>query len=307
MVFVALISIILGMGLPTTANYIVVSSLMAGVVVELGAQSGLVVPLIAVHMFVFYYGIMSDTTPPVGLAFFAASAISGADPMRTGVQAFFYSNRTALLPFLFVFNTDLLLIDVGPIQAVFVFIMASVAMLLFAAGTMGYFVTRSKIWESIALVLIALALFRPGFFLDQMAAEFETRPANEIYTPPKDGGDNTNLRIRLVGENLEGDLIDATYLLPLGLADQDGTIRLSRSAGIEFRYEDGKYYVDNLTFGGNSEQLGIDFDWEVAEFEVAADRPPKEIFYIPALMLVGLIAFLQNRRRRPKELETVNG
>ena len=66
--FVAVISIILGMGLPTTANYIVVSSLMANVVVELGAQSGLVVPLIAVHMFVFYYGIMADVTPPVGLA-----------------------------------------------------------------------------------------------------------------------------------------------------------------------------------------------------------------------------------------------
>ena len=66
--FVAVISIILGMGLPTTANYIVVSSLMAGVVVELGAQNGLIVPLVAVHMFVFYFGIMADVTPPVGLA-----------------------------------------------------------------------------------------------------------------------------------------------------------------------------------------------------------------------------------------------
>ncbi|MEM7073881.1 MAG: TRAP transporter permease, partial [Pseudomonadota bacterium] len=104
--FVALISIVLGMGLPTTANYIVVSSLMAGVVVELGAQAGLIVPLVAVHMFVFYFGIMADVTPPVGLASFAAAAISKGDPLKTGFQAFFYSIRTALLPFLFIFNTD---------------------------------------------------------------------------------------------------------------------------------------------------------------------------------------------------------
>ena len=306
LLFVALISIILGMGLPTTANYIVVSSLMAGVVVELGAQSGLIVPLIAVHMFVFYYGIMSDTTPPVGLAFFAASAISGADPMRTGVQAFFYSSRTALLPFLFVFNTDLLLIDVGPIQAVFVFIMASVAMLIFAAGTMGYFVTRSRVWESVVLVCVALALFRPGFFLDQFAPEFEPRPASEIYTLVEESGDNTNLRVRMVGETLEGDAVDAKYLLPLGAADQDGLTRLSRSAGIELREEDGAFYVDNLTFGGNAEQLGIDFDWEIAEIEVKADRPRKEIFYIPALLIAALIAFLQRRRKDPDEMEVMS-
>lgn len=161
--FVALISIVLGMGLPTTANYIVVSSLMAGVVVELGAQNGLIVPLVAVHMFCFYFGIMADVTPPVGLASFAAAAISKGDPLKTGFQAFFYSIRTALLPFLFIFNTDLLLINVGPIQAVFVFLVALAAMLLFAAGTMGWFMTRSKIWESVILILIAFTLFRPGF------------------------------------------------------------------------------------------------------------------------------------------------
>ena len=80
-------SLILGMGLPTTANYIVVSSLMAGVVVELGAQSGLIVPLIAVHLFVFYFGIMADVTPPVGLASFAAAAVSGGDAIKTGFTA----------------------------------------------------------------------------------------------------------------------------------------------------------------------------------------------------------------------------
>ncbi|MGE0611568.1 MAG: TRAP transporter permease, partial [Hyphomicrobiales bacterium] len=108
----AILSLILGMGLPTTANYIVVSALLAPVIVTLGTQNGLIVPLIAVHMFVFYFGIMADVTPPVGLASFAAAAVSGGDPMRTGVVAFLYSLRTAALPFLFIYNHHLLLIDV---------------------------------------------------------------------------------------------------------------------------------------------------------------------------------------------------
>jgi len=112
LILVAVMSLILGMGLPTTANYIVVSSLMAPVIVSVGAQSGLVVPLIAVHLFVFYFGILADDTPPVGLAAFAAAAISGGDPIKTGVQGFMYDIRTALLPFLLIFNTDLLLTDV---------------------------------------------------------------------------------------------------------------------------------------------------------------------------------------------------
>ncbi len=298
--FVALISIVLGMGLPTTANYIVVSSLMAGVVVELGAQAGLIVPLVAVHMFVFYFGIMADVTPPVGLASFAAAAISKGDPLKTGFQAFFYSIRTALLPFLFIFNTDLLLIDVGPIQAVFVFIVALIAMLLFAAGTMNYFMVKSKLWESAALLVAAFVLFQPGYILNQFAPEFETRPGSDLFTMATNAPDDASLRVRLVGENLNGDPIDARYLLPLGAAGAEGTDRLLNGAGIEFRDEDGKIFVDNLEFGGPSEALGIDWDWELVELEVPAQRPPKEIFYIPALLLVGGVWLLQ-RRRQPKD------
>ncbi len=299
--FVALISIVLGMGLPTTANYIVVSSLMAGVVVELGAQSGLIVPLVAVHMFCFYFGIMADVTPPVGLASFAAAAISKGDPLKTGFQAFFYSIRTALLPFLFIFNTDLLLIDVGPVQAIFVFIVALIAMLLFAAGTMGWFVTRSQIHESLALILCAFILFRPDFFLNQLADEFETVPPSQMYQMAKDSPANSSLRVRLQGENLMGDPIDARYLLPLGPQGPEGEARLLDSAGIEFRDEDGKLYVDNLSFGGPAEQLKIDFDWEIVEIEVAADRPPKEMFYIPAFLLIGMVYLLQRRRKQKLE------
>ena len=301
--FVAVISIILGMGLPTTANYIVVSSLMAGVVVELGAQAGLIVPLVAVHMFVFYFGIMADVTPPVGLASFAAAAISKGDPLKTGFQAFFYSIRTALLPFLFIFNTDLLLIDVGPVQAVFVFIVALVAMLLFAAGTMNYFMVKSRLYESAMLLAAAFILFQPGYMLNQFMPEFESRPGSEIFSMAESGASGSTLRVRLVGENLNGDMVDARYLLPLGDSGPDGATRLMEGAGVEFRTEDdGKIYTDFLAFGGPAEQLGIDFDWEVVELEVAAQRPPKELFYIPALLLVGLVVLFQRRRKEPEEV-----
>ncbi|MCU0942544.1 MAG: TRAP transporter permease, partial [Hydrogenophaga sp.] len=165
LVLVAVISLILGMGLPTTANYIVVSTLMAPVIVELGAQSGLIVPLIAVHLFVFYFGLMADVTPPVGLASFAAAAIAKHDPIQTGITAFYYSMRTAILPFLFIFNTQLLLIGLtGPFHLVMTIFIAVVAMLVFAAATQGYFLTRTRWYETVALLLVCFTLFRPGFW-----------------------------------------------------------------------------------------------------------------------------------------------
>ncbi len=298
--FVALISIILGMGLPTTANYIVVSSLMAGVVVELGAQAGLIVPLVAVHMFVFYYGIMADVTPPVGLASFAAAAISGADPLKTGVTAFFYSLRTALLPFLFIFNTDLLLIDVGPVKAIFVFFIALAAMLVFAAGTMGYFFARNRIWESLALCLIALLLFRPGLVLDYVQPPFEQVAPAQVFEVAKQAESGDSIRIKLEGENLDGDFVSSTYVLPLGDKGAEGFDRLATSAGLELVESDGNVVVDSMSFGGPAEQAGIDFDWQVVAIERPADRMPKEIIYIPALVLLALIIFLQ-RRRLPQQ------
>lgn len=300
LVFVALISIVLGMGLPTTANYIVVSSLMAGVVVELGAQNGLIVPLIAVHMFVFYFGIMADVTPPVGLASFAAAAISGGDPMRTGFQAFFYSIRTALLPFLFIFNTDLLLIDVSWQHAIVVFIVAMIAMLIFAAGTMGWFLTRSKIWESVVLVVVALTLFRPGFWLDQVAPAHVIEQPTRVFELAEAAPNGGSLRIVLEGMTVDGTQVSSTFLLPLGDAGPSGFERLAQSAGLELVDRNGAVVVDMLGFGQPAEQMGIDFDWSVTGVEIENERMPKEIFYLPAFLLFGLVAFVQ-RRRQQKE------
>ena len=204
LLFTAFISLLLGMGLPTTANYIVVSTLMAPVIVTLGAQNGLIVPLIAVHLFVFYFGILADDTPPVGLAAFAAAGISGGDPIRTGIQGFGYDIRTAILPFIFIFNTELLMIGVGsPLHFIVVVSAAIVAMLVFAAATQGYFLTRNKIWETALLLLIAFTLFRPGFFWDSLYPELIERPASELAQIAGSLNPGQQLRMELKGEKHE--------------------------------------------------------------------------------------------------------
>ncbi len=297
LLFTAAICIILGMGLPTTANYIVVSSLMAPVVVSLAASNGIIVPLIAVHMFVFYFGILADDTPPVGLAAFAAAAIAKSDPIRTGIQGFTYDIRTAILPFLFIFNTQLLLIGIRNwLELLLVIISAVVAMLLFAAATQGYWLTRSRLWESLALLLVAFTLFRPGFWWDEIYPPLDSVPPATIIEAVEQTPAEENLRISVAGENIDGKFINKTVLLPLG-SDGNGRERLM-AAGLETRIEDGRVLADNIVFGSPAQAAGLDFDWEIVDIQVEARRPPKQLMFIPALLLLGLIALIQKRRSR---------
>ncbi|HHI82164.1 MAG TPA: DUF3394 domain-containing protein, partial [Rhizobiales bacterium] len=301
LIFVALFSLVLGMGLPTTATYIVITSLMAQVIVTVGAKSGLIVPLIAVHMFVFYFGIIADDTPPVGLAAFAAAAISKGDPIKTGLIGFSYDIRTAVLPFLFIFNTDLLLINVGPAKAVFVFIMATIAMLLFAAATQGWFLAKSKIWESLALLLIAFTLFNPGYWLDRVEAPYDFVSPSKLMEIANKIPDDGALRMRVKGENFATDaIVDTTIMLPMGKKSiGDAAKRLMKTSEISFRTEEGKVFIDSVGQGKIAKGLreqGIDIDFEVTRIEVPRDRMPKEVFFIPALLLLALIIWLQKRR-----------
>ena len=180
LVLVGVICIVLGAGLPTTASYVVVATLMAPVVVELAAQNDLAVPLIAVHMFVFYFGLMADVSPPVGLAAYAAAAIAGADPMRVGWQGTWYEFRTVLLPFIFIFNPEILLIDIGgPLHLIVVIGCAVLAMMAFVAALQGFFLTRNRWYEAAPLLLICFTLFRPSFWMDRIVPPFsDSRPSS---------------------------------------------------------------------------------------------------------------------------------
>lgn len=303
LLLVAVMSLILGMGLPTTANYIVVSSLMAPVIVAVGAQSGLLVPLVAVHLFVFYFGILADDTPPVGLAAFAAAAISGGDPIKTGVQGFTYDIRTALLPFLFLFNTELLLIDVGPAKAVFVFVVAVIAMMLFAAATQGYFLARSRIWESAILMLIAFTLFRPGFWLDQVYPRYDDRNGMEVVEIAEAAPENSLLRMVITGPDFDNLDETLTTTIQAKMSETgDGLNRLA-DAGLLVMLQDGKALLDEPVIGSKFFTSFQVFDFygdvpvEIEVVQIENERMAKEIFYIPALFLLGFIIFLQRRRQ----------
>ncbi len=303
LLLVAVMSLILGMGLPTTANYIVVSSLMAPVIVSVGAQAGLVVPLVAVHLFVFYFGILADDTPPVGLAAFAASAISGGDPIKTGLQGFGYDIRTALLPFLFIFNTELLLIDVTLAKAIFVFIIAVIAMGLFAAATQGYFFARSRLWESVALVLIAFTLFRPGFWLDFVQPPYDVRAGSEIVELAN--VQETGKPIRLVVKGPDFDDLDKmaqiTVMANLG-TEGDGLQKLN-DAGLIVVADEDKAVLEEPLAGTAFFTTFQMFDFygdvpvEITQVELPAERMFKEIFYLPAFLLLGFVIMMQRRRQ----------
>ncbi|WP_044350993.1 TRAP transporter permease [Dethiosulfatarculus sandiegensis] len=162
LIITAVACLLLGMGLPTTANYIVMASLTAKVITELAPDAGLEVHLISAHLFVFFFGILADDTPPVGLAAYAAAAIAKSDPIPTGVQGFMYDIRTAILPFMFIFNERLLLIGVHTwLEAIWIFITGVLAMFAFACATQGYFIARNKWYEGVVFLLITFMILRP--------------------------------------------------------------------------------------------------------------------------------------------------
>ncbi|NIZ09697.1 TRAP transporter permease [Pseudooceanicola sp. HF7] len=301
LIFVAILSLILGMGLPTTANYIVVSSLMVAVVVELGAQSGLVVPLIAVHLFVFYFGIMADVTPPVGLASFAAAAVSGGDAIRTGFTAFFYSLRTVALPFVFIFNTDLLLINVTWVQGIIVFVIATIGILVFTAATMGWFLTRSRIWETVALLVVAFALFRPGFFMDMVQPPYHDIAPAAFEEALLEAPEGSNLRIVVSGpdfDTLEQKDLTVVLTMPQDVPAPERADDL----GLMLMPEGDRMLMDEPMFGTPMSDKLSSFDFygdepvQITAVRAPAAQMPKELMFIPALLLLGLIALLQSRR-----------
>jgi TRAP-type uncharacterized transport system fused permease subunit len=164
-------SLILGLGLPTTANYIVMAALVAPVIINMANTIGIAIPVVAIHLFVFYFGILADDTPPVGLAAYAAAAISGADPIRTGIQGFLYDMRTAILPFMFVFNPGLLLIGVDNwFVEIWIVLSALVGMLSFVAATQGWLLGQMMWIERLTLLGAAILMIRPGWQTDIVGA-----------------------------------------------------------------------------------------------------------------------------------------
>ena len=308
LILVGLFSLILGLGLPTTANYIVVSSLMASVVVSLGAQEGLIVSLIAAHLFVFYFGIMADVTPPVGLASFAAAAVSGGDPIRTGFQAFFYSLRTVALPFLFIYNPALILygIDLGTtaglIEAAVVFVTATFAMLLFAAATQGYFLAPSYRIESAALLLIAFTMFVPNFWMDRVQPPFAEIPPTEFEEAMDGLSPGETLRFVVAGPDFTTGADTQVTLVYEAETEATGAERIDDIAFLLMPEGDRMLMDEPFMSPFDDDLMRFDFydpdnPVEIASVQVPVDRLPAELFYIPALLLLGVVILFQRRRQ----------
>ncbi|MCU7906046.1 MAG: TRAP transporter permease [Candidatus Thiodiazotropha sp. (ex Epidulcina cf. delphinae)] len=293
----ALICMILGMGLPTTANYIVVSTLMAPVIVQLSAAHGLAIPLVAVHMFVFYFGILADDTPPVGLAAYAAAGISGGDPIRTGLQSFYYDIRTAILPFMFIFNTDLLLIGVDGVgDFVLVATQGLIAMLLFVSATQGWLLIRNRWWETGLLLLIVFSLFRPDFWQERFFPALLWQPAQAVeqhmHTLP--AGERVRLQIEVEEEDgsmrLRDILLDIPEGLPGGQLERLGFI--TEPDGDTLRILD-------IGFLSAAEEAGLESGYtrRITGFYTQQRQPDSRWFLFPSLLLLGWLWWLQYRRK----------
>lgn len=153
LLFTMVACIVLGMGLPTTANYVVTATVAAPVLIN---QFGL--EAISVHMFVFYFGIVADITPPVCLAAYAGAGIAKANPFKSGVTAVKLAIAAFIIPFVFIYNPILVGVDITPVKLIFSITTALIGMMALSSSMIGFFVRSSKVWER-------LLLFAGGFFM----------------------------------------------------------------------------------------------------------------------------------------------
>ncbi len=287
-----ILCLLLGMGLPTTANYVVVASLMATVLVDVGNASGFIFPLIAVHLFVFYFGLMADVTPPVGLASYAAAAISGGDPLRTGVQAFWYSLRTGILPIVFLFNHELLLIGVENIWHALTVIVTSLAgILVFTSATQGWFINRLRWYEVIIFLFISISLLSPEFVLNKFYPKYNYIDINKITEIEFDPKKEVRFKITRISEYGE------RYKLFVINKDTFKEEYNMEKYGISIIEENEKYIVDTLKWNGNAKKSGFEMGDYVSEIKIEnTDRPSKTIIYPLAIILLFIFGFFNSRR-----------
>jgi len=288
-----ILCLILGMGLPTTANYVVVASLMATVLVDVGNASGFVFPLIAVHLFVFYFGLMADVTPPVGLASYAAAAISGGDPLKTGLQAFWYSLRTGILPIVFLFNHELLLIGIENVwHGLLVIITSLIGILVFTSATQAWFINRLRWYEIIIFLLISISLLAPEFILNKFYPKYNYMDINKIHLMKVDS--NKEARFKVTRPSNYGE----RYKLFIIKKNTFETEYSLEQYGISLIRVENRVIVDTLQWNGKAKKSGFETGDYISEFKIEnADRPNKGIIYPIAILLLIIFGYLNSRRK----------
>ncbi len=288
-----ILCLLLGMGLPTTANYVVVASLMATVLVDVGNASGFIFPLIAVHLFVFYFGLMADVTPPVGLASYAAAGISGGDPLRTGVQAFWYSLRTGILPIVFLFNHELLLIGIENIwHGLIVIITSLIGILVFTSATQGWFINKLKWYEIIIFLVISISLLSPDFVLNKFYPKYNYEKITKINSMKLDS--TKEIQIKITRPSLYGERYKL-FVISKNTFEDKFTLE---DYGITLMKQDDKVVVDNLKWNGEAKKSGFEMGDYISEFKIEnSDRPSKNIVYPIAILLLVVFGYFNLKRK----------
>ena len=156
MFFTMLTAIVLGMGVPTTANYVITSTIAAPALVQMG------VPILAAHMFVFYFGIIADVTPPVALAAYAGAGISGGNALKTGVHASKLAIAAFIIPYIFVLSPVILMVDATPLALVMVTLSALVGMIAVSSALCGFLADHCRPYERLLLIVAGLLMIKPG-------------------------------------------------------------------------------------------------------------------------------------------------
>jgi hypothetical protein len=249
---------------------------------------------------------MADITPPVGLASFAAAAISREDPIATGFQGAFYALRTAMLPFVFIFNPEMLLINITSVyHGIQVVTICMIAILIFSAASMGWFVTRSRWWETVLLLVACFCLFRPDWPLNRVSSPYLERPAAELMAKVASAADAERIAFTVEGTNIEGEDVRKTISLKVGKPKPDAAERL-REAGLTLSGPADAPMITNVGFGSAAERAGLEAGLKVVSVRTAnPDRPSPWWVYFPALLLTGLIALNQRRRARALPADAV--
>ena len=285
--------LLLGMGLPTTANYVVVASLMATVLVDVGNASGFIFPLIAVHLFVFYFGLMADVTPPVGLASYAAAAISGGDPLKTGLQAFWYSLRTGILPIVFLFNHELLLIGIEDIWHGLVVIITSLAgILVFTSATQGWFVNRLRWYEIVIFLIISISLLSPEFVLNKFYPKYNYQDINQINVSTLDY--DKEVRFKVTRPSPYGERYKL-FVISKNTFNENYNLK---DYGISLIKQEDRIVVDTLKWNGEAKKSGFEMGDYISELKIEnSNRPSKGIIYPIAILLFLIFGYFNYRRK----------
>jgi len=237
---------------------------------------------------------MADVTPPVGLASYAASAISKADPIKTGIQAFWYELRTAILPVVFIFNNELLLIGIENFwHGLTVITTSLIAILVFSSATQGWFINKLRWYEIVIFILISLSLFRPDYVLDKFYPKYEYTQLQISNLQSINLKSDRDVHIRVTRRTEYGD----RYKLFVINKDSFKENYSLEDYGANLVDKEGRMTIDTLKWNGLAKKSGVEIGDVISEFKTEIlDRPNKAIIYPFALLFLFGFGYLNYRR-----------